>query len=159
VGDRITDERLREIVADEDDYVEAQSMAAELLATRAEVERLLRLMPPTARGITNGPGEGSWSVFAEKVVEERDAARAEVERLRSRVGWLNHLDTAEGRAMHATEAVRVESEQLRADFREAMELLRGVGAPTGYVFLTEAAEWSTKWDSRYCALLERHKNH
>jgi membrane-bound lytic murein transglycosylase B len=36
----ITDERLREIVADEDDYAEAQSMAAELLAARAEVERL-----------------------------------------------------------------------------------------------------------------------
>lgn len=28
------------------------------------------------------PGEGTWSVFAEKVVAERDAAREEVERLR-----------------------------------------------------------------------------
>lgn len=42
------------------------------------------MLPPTAHtGVRNGPGEGSWSVFAEKVVAERDAARAEVERLRA----------------------------------------------------------------------------
>ena len=40
MGDRITDERLREIVADEDDYAEAQSMAAELLAARARIKQL-----------------------------------------------------------------------------------------------------------------------
>ena len=31
------------------------------------------------------PGEGTWSVFAEKVVKERDEARAEVERLRNQL--------------------------------------------------------------------------
>lgn len=31
--------------------------------------------------IKDGPGEGTWSVFAEKVVEQRDAAREEVARL------------------------------------------------------------------------------
>ena len=33
--------------------------------------------------IKDGPGEGTWSVFAQKVVEERDAAREEVARLRA----------------------------------------------------------------------------
>lgn len=33
------------------------------------------------------PGEGTWSVFAEKVVRERDEARAEVARLR----WGNEM--------------------------------------------------------------------
>lgn len=31
--------------------------------------------------LINGPGEGGWSVFAEKVVVERDAALEEVARL------------------------------------------------------------------------------
>lgn len=35
--------------------------------------------------VLDGPGEGTWSVFAMKVAEERDEARAEVERLRERV--------------------------------------------------------------------------
>lgn len=38
--------------------------------------------------VLDGPGEGTWSVFAMKVVEERDEARAEVERLRERVQQL-----------------------------------------------------------------------
>lgn len=33
--------------------------------------------------IKDGPGEGTWSVFAMKVVEERDALREEVARLKS----------------------------------------------------------------------------
>jgi uncharacterized protein YktB (UPF0637 family) len=33
--------------------------------------------------VLNGPGEGTWSAFALKVVEERDALRAEVARLRA----------------------------------------------------------------------------
>lgn len=32
--------------------------------------------------VLDGPGEGTWSVFAQKVVEERDAAREEAARLR-----------------------------------------------------------------------------
>lgn len=38
--------------------------------------------------IKDGPGEGTWSVFAQKVVEERDAAREEVARLRAEVAAL-----------------------------------------------------------------------
>ena len=33
--------------------------------------------------VLDGPGEGTWSVFAAKVVEERDALREEVEQLRA----------------------------------------------------------------------------
>jgi uncharacterized coiled-coil DUF342 family protein len=33
--------------------------------------------------VLNGPGEGTWSVFAQKVVEERDALREEVAKLRA----------------------------------------------------------------------------
>ena len=43
-----------------------------LRARRAQIER-----SPLA------PGEGTWSVFAQKVVAERDAAREEVARLRA----------------------------------------------------------------------------
>ena len=54
----------------------------EIRSLKAEVERLRALLPPSAHtGVRNGPGEGSWAVFAEKVVEERDEARAEVARL------------------------------------------------------------------------------
>lgn len=84
------------------------------------------------------------------IVQERDAARAEVERLRSRVGWLNHLDTPEGRAMHATEAARVENEQLRADLREAMELLRWASPDMNN------ASWD-EWGGRANLLLAKHK--
>ncbi len=38
--------------------------------------------------VLDGPGEGTWSVFAQKVVEERDAAREEVARLRGQIDSL-----------------------------------------------------------------------
>jgi hypothetical protein len=34
--------------------------------------------------VLDGPGEGTWSVFALKVVEQRDAAREEAARFRRR---------------------------------------------------------------------------
>lgn len=39
----------------------------------------------------------------------------ELEQLKARVGWLDHLDTEEGRRMHANEALLVEIEQLKAE--------------------------------------------
>lgn len=42
-----------------------------------EIERLKGLMPPDERG-PGFVGQGSWSVFAEKVVAERDAAQERV---------------------------------------------------------------------------------
>lgn len=35
--------------------------------------------------ITDGPGEGTWSVFAQKIVEQRDAAREENTNLRETI--------------------------------------------------------------------------
>jgi len=48
------------------------------------------------------------------LAQEHEAARAEIERLRTRVGWLDHLDTEDGRRMHANEALLVEIERLKA---------------------------------------------
>ena len=55
------------------------------------------------------------------LAQEYAAARAEIERLTARVGWLDHLDTEEGRRMHANEALLVEIEQLKAELAKAKE--------------------------------------
>lgn len=81
----------------------------------------------------------------ESMARELLAARAEVERLRVRVGWLDHLDTPEGRSMHATEAVLVENEQLRADLLDALDLLDNL--EIGH------QEWLSRWRQ----LREKHK--
>lgn len=47
----------------------------------------------------------------------------EIERLKARVGWLDHLDTEEGRRMHANEALLVEIEQLKAELLLAVKLI------------------------------------
>ena len=41
-----------------------------------EVERLTRLLPPRVERAGGGVGEGSWSVFAEQMMTERDDALA-----------------------------------------------------------------------------------
>ena len=51
------------------------------------------------------------------------------------------------------EELERENEQLRADLREAMELLRAHGHPPTWLNLGEAADWNT----RYGKLLEKHK--
>lgn len=61
--------------------------------------------------VQNGPGEGTWSVFAMKVSEERDAARAEVDRLQ------RLLKMAEDEAVEADNHGRAQSK--RADHLEA----------------------------------------
>lgn len=76
-----------------------------------------RLREIVVNGTYCGLDEGH-SIAAELL-----AARAEVQRLRSRVGWLDHLDTPEGREMHGTEVVRVENEQLRAEVERLNRLL------------------------------------
>ena len=66
-------------------------------AARAEVERLRALLPPSAHtGVRNGPGEGSWAVFAEKVVEERDELRHKL------AGEVAHIMSLEDLLVEAT---------------------------------------------------------
>ena len=43
-----------------------------------EIDRLRKLVPPETERGPGFVGQGSWSVFAEKVVEERDAAREQI---------------------------------------------------------------------------------
>ena len=61
-----------------------------------EIERLRGLMPPDERG----PGfvsQGSWSVFAEKVLAERDAAMERVTELTECLRWyVQNDETQEG---------------------------------------------------------------
>ena len=61
-----------------------------------EIERLRGLMPPDERG-PGFVGQGTWSVFAEKVVAERDAALEKVAELTECLRWyVENDDTNEG---------------------------------------------------------------
>lgn len=64
--------------------------------------------------------------------EELRKAQAEIERLKTRVGWLDYLDTEEGRKAHANEALLVENEQLKASLKEASKLLGGLASVCNY---------------------------
>ena len=57
-----------------------------------EIERLKGLMPPDERG-PGFVGQGSWSVFAEKVVAERDALREELAERDKEIEWLRRERT------------------------------------------------------------------
>ena len=57
-----------------------------------EIEQLKGLMPPDERG-PGFVGQGSWSVFAEKVVEERDALREELAERDREIEWLRRERT------------------------------------------------------------------
>lgn len=90
-----------------------------LALARAEVEQLRALLPPDVERSPRFVGQGSWSVFAEKVAAERDAARAEVQFLRG-VGC-NELDGTDVRgpcgacikcARRERDEARVEVERL-----------------------------------------------
>lgn len=59
-----------------------------------------------------GPSEGDWSVFAEKVVEERDALRAEVRDLKARL----RQSLSVSKAMREKNAI---IDDLKARLREA----------------------------------------
>jgi len=82
-------------------------------AARTEVERLRALLPPSAHtGVRNGPGEGSWAVFAEKVVAERDELRHKL------AGEAAHIRSLEDLLVEATrerDEARVEVERLRRE--------------------------------------------
>jgi uncharacterized coiled-coil DUF342 family protein len=59
--------------------IEVQNLRMQDLFQKAE--RLEKLVPPESERGPGFVGQGSWSVFAEKVVEERDAAREGMKQL------------------------------------------------------------------------------
>lgn len=77
-----------------------------------------------------GVNEGEWSVFAEKVVRERDAAHQEVKRLRDRVNELesplSYIPPSEERAKAVAAIERAKSEEYRALYLEAVQALKEI---------------------------------
>ena len=69
-----------------------------------EIERLKGLMPPDERG-PGFVGQGSWSVFAEKVVAERDAALEKVVELTECLRWYVENDDTHDVGVRITDQV------------------------------------------------------
>jgi hypothetical protein len=59
---------------DSDLLFAAPDLAASVVALHGEVERLRAILPPERERGQGIVGEGSWAVFAERVLVERDAA-------------------------------------------------------------------------------------
>ena len=77
-------------------YAEIGRLNVLLNESGKEIERLKGLMPPDERG-PGFVGQGSWSVFAEKVVAERDTALEKVSELAECLKWyVENDDTNEG---------------------------------------------------------------
>lgn len=77
--------------------------------------------------VLDGPGEGTWSVFAVKVVAERDEARAETARLRRLLNMaedeLIAADDHGRREAKRADTVEAEVEALKAERDEALAKL------------------------------------
>jgi hypothetical protein len=74
--------------------------------------------------VLDGPGEGTWSVFALKVVEQRDAAREEIVQLRSELEDAEIvLKDALSHANAAAEGLRRERDEARAENARLKNLL------------------------------------
>jgi hypothetical protein len=82
---------------------EVKALEAELVAAIARAERAEKLLPPDTRG-EGGVGQGSWSVFAGRVVEERDAARERIAALETlaEIGETSYEDGAREHEQVAT---------------------------------------------------------
>ena len=78
------------------------------------------------------------------IVQERDAARAELRRMSE---WHDEI----------ADALRAEVERLRADLREALSLLRDNGDVRMFVFRADMAREVSRWARRCDALLAKHK--
>ena len=85
--------------------------------------------------VLDGPGEGTWSVFAQKVVEERDAAREEVERLRK--DHERSTDWYQQRFNRLRRWVKEEVEPLSEDVARRYFAICANGSPSPH----ESADW------------------
>jgi len=71
-----------------------------------EIDRLRKLVPPETERGPGFVGQGSWSVFAEKVVEERDEARDELTVLANENGVLRaDVERLERELEHAEDEI------------------------------------------------------
>lgn len=91
-----------------------------------EIERLKSLMPPAVRG-QGYVGQGSWAVFAEQVVEERDRLRAAFSQVdeilaRQRSNGVIGQDGQKGWSMFARQIVE-ERDRLRDAFSRVDDIL------------------------------------
>ena len=97
---------------------------------------------------------------AEKAEAERDATRAEVERLRAEYDGVPTYN-AVCQQMHETEqelaAARAEVERLLAELLEALKLLRAHGQAPSWLLSAGRFEAVKDWNRRYGELLARHK--
>lgn len=84
-----------------------------------ENDRLRKLVPPESERGPGFVGQGSWSVFAEKVVAERDELRIEVQNLRA---W---AEVAE-KVVEERDAAREGMKQLLAEKIELRDELSGL---------------------------------
>jgi len=85
--------------------------------------------------IKDGPGEGTWSVFASKVVAERDAAREEIERLRK--DHERSTDWFQQRFNRLRRWVKEEVEPLSEDVARRYFAICANGSPSPH----ESADW------------------
>lgn len=72
--------------------------------------------------VLDGPGEGTWSVFAQKVVEERDRAREELAEVRAELDALrfprSYLPPGDERRDALLVLAQQQVKQLRAALQE-----------------------------------------
>lgn len=74
--------------------------------------------------LKDGPGEGGWAVFAEKVVAERDALQVKFDELQAKFDECGHVMS--WRQAEEREALRIENAALKAEgsrLREALEAI------------------------------------
>jgi len=84
-----------------------------------KAERLEKLVPPETERGPGFVGQGSWSVFAEKVVAERDELRIEVQNLRA---WVEVAERAVGERDAAQERVKQHLEE-KIELRDELSSL------------------------------------
>ena len=177
----ITEERLREIASSdplvlaicakigEPSWSDVRAIAAKLLAANAEVERLAseraEMLETIQRNEDRSAGIDPHPLNDDAILSRADIAEL-VEEARSKRGEsagrsmreIAEFEMVCTRSEYVSMAnnlgrLYAEVEQLRADLREAMELLRAHGQPPDGITLGDAADWNC----RYGKLLAKHK--
>ena len=149
-----------------DYYRVIDRLTAERDEAQGEVERVKRMFPPTTHtGLRNGPGEGSWSVFAGTVVEERDEAREEVERLNAEVKRLKEqvgaltvaveqADEAKAHAEAAAAAEEAETDRVMVERDAAQAEVERLRANNQRMFDSSRPSDEDIWRHAFTAALQ-----